>query len=98
MIQPAFHRKVVEAFAPKMAARVEQVVTSWQSLPAEAVVDIHQEMTRLTLAILGDTLFSVDLLEEAPKTGRAVRVALAMVNRRLQAPVPLPLFVPTPPL
>jgi cytochrome P450 len=66
LVQPAFHRERIESFAGIMTQYAEQAISSWQD---GAVVDIHQEMMRLTLAITMNVLFGVepDGLQEVSK-------------------------------
>lgn len=56
LTQPAFHRERIASYAGIMTQYTEQAVASWQD---GAVVDLHREMMRLTLAIAVRTLFNV---------------------------------------
>jgi cytochrome P450 len=53
-------------------------------------------MTRLTLAIIGRLLFSVDLTDEAAELAEAFTTVLQHVTDQIHALVPLPLSLPTP--
>jgi cytochrome P450 len=56
LAQPAFHRERITSYAGIMTEDAEQAVATWQD---GAVVDIHQEMMRLTLSITVRALFDV---------------------------------------
>ena len=57
LAQPAFHRERIATYAGIMTQYAEQAVSTWQD---GAVIDIHQEMMRLTLAITIRVLFGVE--------------------------------------
>jgi cytochrome P450 len=94
LIQPAFHRRRIEAYAAAMAADASDTAERWQD---GATVDVAREMTRLTLRIVARCLFSLDVEEEeAHEVGQALD---ALVNafeltvnpfRRLMEKLPIP--------
>ena len=55
--QPAFHRERIFSYAALMTHYAERAIAAWQP---GAVLDIHQEMMRLTLSIAVHTLFNVE--------------------------------------
>lgn len=57
LTQPAFHRERIASYAGIMTQYTEKAIASWQD---GAVVDLHREMMRLTLAIAVRTLFNVE--------------------------------------
>ncbi len=70
MIQPLFHRQHVQGFADAMVGHA----TRWRDqVTPGADLDITREMSALTLAIVGETLFSSDVQGDADE----VRDALA---------------------
>lgn len=58
LIQPAFHRKRLAAYGQVMSEYTAMMLATWQ---AGAVMDVHSEMMRLTLSIVGKTLFDNDM-------------------------------------
>lgn len=68
-IQPLFHRQQVQRFAEAM---VKHAVRWRDSITPEATIDVTEEMAALTLAIVGETLFSSDVQGDADE----VRIAL----------------------
>ncbi|MEQ1877328.1 MAG: cytochrome P450 [Bdellovibrionia bacterium] len=97
LTQPAFHQKSLALMAGKMVRATEEMMAGWKQRSAGSqTLDIAQEMMRLTLRIAGETMFSVDVSQEADQVGRAVSALLVYVNRAMLSVVPLPFWVPTP--
>lgn len=80
LVQPAFHRQRMAGYAEVMTACAARTANRWQD---GARVDMAQEMMRLTLAIVGKTLFDADVEDEAPQIGAALTESLHAVNRLL---------------
>jgi cytochrome P450 len=72
-IQPAFHHDRVACLAGEMVAAAEGVSSSWRDGLA---LDLHREMTRLTLSVVGRTLFAAELDGEADEIRDALSVVL----------------------
>lgn len=88
LIQPLFHRRQIAAYAESMvrhAAHLADPAAShgWQD---GATLNIHAEMMKLTLAIVGETLFQQDITGEAQAVGVAME-ALTQNFRRLLSPL-----------
>ena len=69
LVQPAFHRDRLIRYSADMVSCAERVRDAW--IPG-VELDMHREMTRLTLAIVGRTLFSADVSSDADEIGRAM--------------------------
>jgi cytochrome P450 len=61
-----------------MVEAAERASTRWRD---GSVVDVHAEMARLTLAIVGRTLFDADVESEASEIGEALTESMEMLNR-----------------
>ncbi|MEW5740777.1 MAG: cytochrome P450 [Myxococcota bacterium] len=96
LAQPAFHRQRIAGFGATMVKRTQEALERWRGLPAGEVVDLHAEMMRLTLEVVGDALFSQDLGAVTGKVAKAMDGAMHATNVRLNQLLPLPLWVPTP--
>lgn len=95
--QPAFHKQRLELLAASIFESVEELISQrWNRLPEDAAIDVSEEMSRLTLTIVGRTLLSTDLASVSPKVGRAVHDVLDHASRRIKAAVALPEKAPTP--
>lgn len=69
LAQPAFHRDRIAGYAATMVPEGDAFAAQWQ---AGQIVDIHQEMMRLTLVIAGKTLFGANVEEDAKDVGEAL--------------------------
>jgi cytochrome P450 len=88
LVQPAFHHERVTGYAAEMSRCALAVSARWAALDeaARADLDLHREMLRLTLAIVGRTLFASEVEEEAETIGRAVATCLALFQRLATVP------------
>jgi len=93
MIQPAFHRGRIAGFASDMTAAALHLLARWKN--HQGVLDIDHEMLEMTLEIVGKTLFSADLKDEATRLVQATLTALDFVMYRAKNPF-VPMFVPIP--
>jgi len=66
LAQPAFHRRRIESYAAQMVIEAQRHSTAWTD---GAQVDMVEEMTSLTFAIVGRTLFGTDLTGDARTFG-----------------------------
>ena len=76
LVQPAFHRDRLVRYAAEMSALA---VKSRARYTDQTDVDIDREMMRLTLSIVGRTLFSADVEEDAPAVGEAMNALIEMM-------------------
>jgi cytochrome P450 len=80
LAQPAFHRGRVASYADVMAAYAARTAAGWHD---GEQLDISQEMMRLTLAIVGKTLFDADVEEEAQEIGEALSIIFSLFDAML---------------
>jgi enediyne biosynthesis protein E7 len=97
LIQPAFHRERVAAFGTIMTNTTLMWLEHWETgsfIETNKPLDLTQEMSSLTLSIVGQALFGTDLSAETGCVGRA----LTTVNHLLAKAFYLPwaLSLPTP--
>jgi cytochrome P450 len=93
MLQPLFTRKHVASFAGHMAEAADELAARWRTLDA---VDLDHEVRRLTLAVLGRTLFGRPLEEGSAELGVHVDRILRYTRDRYSRPVRAPQWLPTP--
>ncbi|MCB1023150.1 MAG: cytochrome P450, partial [Acidobacteria bacterium] len=77
MIQPAFHKDRIAEYAGAMTEYAVKMREEWQD---GEVRDIDKEMMRLTLQIVGKTLFNADVNNEADDVGQAMTNVIEMFN------------------
>lgn len=96
LLNPAFHRRRIRAFGRIMREETERLLAEWED--ALWPRDIQDEMTRLTLNIVGRALFSVDM--QASGWGQTLtegfKGTTGWLNYRMNHPFALPVVVPTP--
>ena len=80
MIQPAFHKTRIEEYARVMVEYGDRLSETWHD---GEIRDIDREMMRLTLQIVGKTLFGADITDEADEVGRAMTTLVEMFNYML---------------
>jgi cytochrome P450 len=97
MVQPAFHRDLIEGFAGVMADTTAATIERWRtSMDGDRTLDMRVAMQRLTLNILTKAVFTTDWATEAEQIMEAVTVANEHTNKRLLAPIDLPEWMPLP--
>jgi cytochrome P450 len=69
LMQPAFHRERIAAYADMMVAYADRMRGAWRD---GETLDVAQEMNRLTLSIVGKTLFDADVEAQAAEVGEAL--------------------------
>lgn len=72
-IQPLFHRQQVQRFADAM---VRHALRWRESIAPNATIDVTSEMAALTLAIVGETLFSSNVQADADEVRDALTAAV----------------------
>jgi cytochrome P450 len=72
LIQPAFHRERIKGYARAMSDYARRTAERWDELGSGVEVDMSREMMRLTLGVVGKTLFDFDVEGEAKKIGAAL--------------------------
>ncbi len=77
LIQPAFHREKISDHARVMTEYARRACSGWRS---GQILDLHKEMMRLTLSILGQTLFGTRIQEDAGEIGEAVTELMSLVD------------------
>jgi cytochrome P450 len=69
LAQPAFHRQRVNAYARVMTEFAAKTSARWRD---GQTLDVSEEMMRLTLSIVGKTLFDADVESDAGEVGAAL--------------------------
>src|SRR5262245_1689260 len=92
LIQPAFHHAQLTTYGAVMVSHALRLTAS---IDDEAIIEIQDEMARLTLAIVVGTLFGADVTGEAKEVGRLMIAVLDAANDRLNSILRLPSWMPT---
>ena len=91
LIAPAFTHRRIASYASAMAELTERAAAA---LEEGAVVDVADKMMRLTLAIVGKTLFDADVACDADEVGAAMTTANHYISEAVTR-LPQPLWLPT---
>ena len=96
LAQPAFHRQRINAFGGMMTTATEEMLARWQVYASSGEpFNVVTEMMRLTLRIVGSTIFGTDLSADTEQIARSLDIARAHAIRRMWQPVKLPVTFPT---
>ena len=96
LLQAAFNNKRMDEFCDLMVASAHSTVETWEKRDPEKTLDIAQEMVRLTINILGTTLFRIDLHGKAEVISRDLTVLTRWAMSRMTSLWKLPMRLPTP--
>lgn len=77
LAQPAFHRQRIASYGSVMTDYAARTTGRWRD---GETLDIADEMMRLTLGIVGQTLFDADVESEAEEIGAAMNVVMDLFN------------------
>lgn len=93
LAQPAFHRKRVEAYVAIMGEHAARMAETWRG---SKTLDMSAEMSRLTLGIVGETLFGAQVEEDTEDVLRALTVVMSYFDLLLMPYARLVLRLPLP--
>jgi cytochrome P450 len=78
--QPVFHQQQIKSYGDVMVEYTQQMLATWQD---GSVLDVHEEMMRLTLNIVMKTLFNQDVQDSAAgNIAHALDVAMNWVEHQ----------------
>lgn len=77
LAQPAFHRQRIASYGAVMTEYAMRMSDKWSD---GETLDISREMMRLTLGIVGQTLFDADVEAEADEIGEALTSIVKLFN------------------
>ncbi len=75
LLQPSFHRERIERYTEHMVRETQRVAATWR---AGATIDVGATMMRLTLAVVGASLFGTEVGPEAER----IAAVVASIGRR----------------
>jgi cytochrome P450 len=77
LAQPAFHRQRIASYGEVMIDYATRTSERWRN---GETLDISEEMMRLTLGIVGKTLFDADVESDSGDVGEAMTVVMALFD------------------
>ncbi len=93
LVAPAFQHRRIAAYADIMVNYAGRLQQEWAD---GQIIDVAREMMRLTLWIVGKTLFDADVLGEAEKLGKALTIAMHRFSSDMSSFVHIPYDWPVP--
>ncbi|GIV96250.1 MAG: cytochrome P450 [Herpetosiphonaceae bacterium] len=93
LVAPSFQHRHLAVYAETMSTTAEQSHRSWGD---GEIIDVHAEMMRIGLAIVGKTLFGADVSDTANTVLRAAHTILSCIDKRALSLMPPPISWPTP--
>ena len=93
LIAPALSHKRIASYADTMAESAARTVAAWRD---GDTFDLSEAMMRLTLEIVGKTLFDADVSADAGTVGQALSEVMENTIASLSSILPIPPAVPTP--
>jgi cytochrome P450 len=91
LAQPAFHRARIASYAVTMVEYAQRMLEGWRDGEER---DAHQEMMRLTLQIVGKTLFDADVERDAQEVGKSLELLLE-IGANFRRAIFVPHWLPT---
>ncbi len=95
LMQPVFQRKNLSTLLPQFATAGEQMLERWRQIGTSAEVNLSDEMMRLTLEVITQTMFGTSVLDKIEQIAPALDTVLRFAAKSLMSPVAIPLAVPT---
>jgi len=93
-IQPLFTRRRISGYADAMGEEAEELSARWRA--AGDTIDLHAEMSRVTLRIVGRLLFGADVERAVPVVARVFALLGEYARMRAYNPLRTPRSWPTP--
>ncbi len=91
LIQPLFHKQRLQTFVTKINDCTQVLINSWESRGGE-VIDVHDEMTHVTLDIVSQTLMSTEVKGDFKKISDALLIIMEGMMKIFKVPT----WIPTP--
>jgi cytochrome P450 len=93
IMAPSFQPRHVASYADIVGHYGEQIQQTWAD---GSVINVNQQMTNLTMSIIGKALFDADVFSEADELGAAMSVTLEYISHNLSTLLAPPYNWPTP--
>jgi cytochrome P450 len=93
LMQPAFVRRMTEAFCAVVERQSAKMAASWQAEPSR---DLYRDMTRLTAQVACEAFLGLDVPDQQAEFSEAMECVHADYERRFTSLVVWPMWLPTP--
>jgi cytochrome P450 len=96
LMQPVFQRSNITTLLPQIATAGSNMLHRWRKLGEGAEVNLSEEMIRLTLEVITQTMFSTSVLDKIEHIPSSLDTLLRYAAKTITSPLILPVYVPTP--
>jgi cytochrome P450 len=93
LVQPVLHPQHVATYSRAMTRIARETADSWRD---GQVIDLHEQMMKLTLRVVAKTLFDADVATQVDEIGRAMDISVGMFQRAMTPWGPLLNVLPLP--
>lgn len=95
LLQTAFQRRSIHGMLPQMVLAGQQLIERWHRFETDVEIEIADEMLRLMLEVLTQTMFSTSVLDDIDAIAPALNICLRHAAMTTMNPFLPPLWVPT---
>ncbi len=95
LMQPFFQRSNLASLLPQIVDSGNNLLARWRQLGDGAQVNLSDEMLRVTLEVITQTMFSTSVLDKVDRLAPALDPLLRFAAKSAMNPLRLPLFIPT---
>lgn len=90
LVQPAFHRNQLEHYSRTMTSSAADLSARWRTWvdQGRSVVDVPEQMSRLTLTIVADALFGTRVDEDADTFNESLAAVMEWFSQAISMPMP----------
>ena len=95
LMQPVFQRSNLASLLPQIVDSGNNLLARWRQLGDGAQVNLSDEMLRVALEVITQTMFSTSVLDKVDRLAPALDTLLRFAAKSAMNPLRLPLFIPT---
>jgi len=95
LMQPVFQRSNLASLLPQIVIAGNNLLNKWRLLGEGAQVNLADEMMRVTLEVITQTMFSTSVLDKIDHIAPALDTMLRYAAKSALNPLRLPLSIPT---
>jgi cytochrome P450 len=95
LMQPVFQRSNLASLLPQIVIAGNNLLNKWRLLDEESEVNLADEMMRVTLEVITQTMFSTSVLDKIDRIAPALDTLLRYAAKSVMNPLHIPLCIPT---